>query len=294
MGNTNSELLFTGERLMTEINEYWSIEHLHRYALALNFVRDKKIIDIASGEGYGSNILADSAAFVTGIDISEVAIKHSKNKYKKHNLSYVHGSATSIPMNDHSIDIVISFETIEHLSEHDQMITEIKRVLKPHGVLIISSPDKKYYSDIPGYCNPFHVKELYAKEFNELIEKYFTNVEILNQKSIFGSIITGVNRNGSSLTEFHGNYSGISSNKAISSPLYNICVASDNQTSLKPLINESIFANADMFELYTKFKVENERLQKENYNLRSQLGGPVQKVIRFIQLPWKLLRKIIK
>ena len=289
MDNNNSELAFTGERLMTEIYEYWTIEHLHRYAIALSLVENKVVIDIASGEGYGSNLLANKAASVTGIDISKEAIAHAQQKYKKDNLAYLHGSATQIPLEDHSIDVVVSFETIEHLDQHEEMMTEIKRVLKKDGVLIISSPDKKYYSDIPGYQNPYHVKELYSDEFNSLVSKYFNNVIPLNQKTIVGSVVFQANINKPGITEFSGNYTGIDSKEALDSPVYNICIASDE--TLNKVIENSIFANADMFEKYSNFKKDNEALLHENNLLRKQLNSPAYRFIRLLKSPGKLFKR---
>ncbi|HQI46890.1 MAG TPA: class I SAM-dependent methyltransferase, partial [Bacteroidales bacterium] len=172
----------TGERLLTEIVNQNAIEHIHRYAFALQYVKNKNVIDIASGEGYGSNILASVANAVIGIDISKEAIEHANNKYKRENLSYIHGSADNIPIESNSIDVVVSFETIEHHYKHQEMMTEIKRILNPNGLLIISSPDKLHYSLIPKYDNKYHVKELFVEEFKNLIVNNFTYSIFLNQK----------------------------------------------------------------------------------------------------------------
>ena len=77
-------------------------------------------------------------------------------------------------MPDARVDFVVSFETIEHHDQHLQMMMEIRRVLRPDGVLIISSPDKHEYSDVPGFKNEFHVKELYLSEFVDLLSSHFS------------------------------------------------------------------------------------------------------------------------
>ena len=136
----------------------WSPEHYHRYFLARELVEGKRVLDIASGEGYGSAILAQLAKHVTGVDISQEAVDAARDKYQKNNLDYVCGSVTAIPLPDHSVDMVVSFETIEHLTEQTEMLAEIRRVLIPEGILVISSPDKLTYSDIPVYHNEVHVK----------------------------------------------------------------------------------------------------------------------------------------
>src|SRR5690606_13277305 len=152
---------FTGERLETSICNGNTINHLHRYAIAMSLIKGKTVLDIASGEGYGSHLMSFESQYVYGVDINDEAIKRAAKKYQRDNLKFIVGSTSNIPIETNSIDVVISFETIEHHNEHDQMMNEVKRVLKPEGTLIISSPDKYFYSDLRNYNNPFHVKELY-------------------------------------------------------------------------------------------------------------------------------------
>ena len=103
---------------------------------------------------------------------------------------FLEGSATRIPLEDASVDVVVSFETIEHLAEHEEMLAEIRRVLRQDGVLLISSPNKAIYTDETGYQNPFHVKELYTDEFVELVGRTFPNVRRFAQKLVAGSVIS--------------------------------------------------------------------------------------------------------
>jgi ubiquinone/menaquinone biosynthesis C-methylase UbiE len=180
---------WTGERLEPYIHNENTNEHLHRYAQALDIVSGKKVLDIACGDGYGSNLLSGLAAEVVGVDIDAETIALAKIKYRKPNLRFLTGSADVIPCKTGIFDVVVSFETIEHHDKHEEMMLEIKRVLKPNGVLIISSPDKRFYSDVPGYKNPFHVKELYADEFRDLLKKCFRHTFFLRQRSFNGSVI---------------------------------------------------------------------------------------------------------
>src|SRR5687768_2473380 len=129
--NSIQALDFTGERYVPEIRGDIALEHLHRYLLAKQLVAGKTVLDIASGEGYGSSILAESAFKVAGVDISREAVSHAQAKYRAENLEFLLGSCSVIPLSDASVDVVVSFETIEHHDEHELMIKEIKRVLRP-------------------------------------------------------------------------------------------------------------------------------------------------------------------
>jgi SAM-dependent methyltransferase len=205
----------------------------------MSLVDAKSVLDIASGEGYGSYLLAQRARFVTGVDISEEAVNHAKCKYAFKNLEFRQGSAIEIPLANDTVDIVVSFETIEHHDRHDDMLEEIKRVLKPNGVLIMSSPDKLYYSEMPGIINPFHVKELYADEFRCIIRRHFDKSIFLSQKHVFGSIITTDNAI-AGCREFSVDYSHISETKNMQAPRYNLCIASDGDI---PELTHSCFCS---------------------------------------------------
>lgn len=217
---------WTGERLETFVSNESMIEHLHRYALAKDFVGDLVVLDIASGEGYGSYLLSKEAKKVFGVDIDDTTIEKAKKKYTSPNLTFLQGSTSSIPLKNNSIDVVISFETIEHHDEHELMIKEIKRVLKPKGILIISTPDKAQYSDIPKYQNPFHVKELYEQEFKDLIIKNFNYQVFMKQQPIYGSVIINEKSNNDKWTSFKGNYQNINASM-FESGMYIIAIASD-------------------------------------------------------------------
>lgn len=183
------KLEFTGERYVPEVHGNIEIEHLHRYLQACEIAFGKVVLDIASGEGYGSAMLAERARKVIGVDISVDAVEHARKRYGKANLEYMVGSCADIPLPDASVDMVVSFETIEHHDQHDKMMQEIKRVLRPTGILLISSPDKYHYSVEPGYSNPFHVKELYQQEFKQLLGRHFKNAAYFGQRIIYGSCV---------------------------------------------------------------------------------------------------------
>jgi 2-polyprenyl-3-methyl-5-hydroxy-6-metoxy-1,4-benzoquinol methylase/glycosyltransferase involved in cell wall biosynthesis len=174
----------TGERYLPWLEEASiGYEHIHRYAYATQFVRNKRVLDLACGEGYGSYLLAKTAKSVAGIDIDNNSIKHARNKYIKQNLEFRVGSITEIPIDGERLfDVAICFEALEHIEDHQKLLSEVKRLLTPDGVFIVSTPNKTVYSDEPQFNNPFHVHELYFDEFRELLEKYFKNVKFLGQR----------------------------------------------------------------------------------------------------------------
>ncbi|HBT93775.1 MAG TPA: hypothetical protein DEB23_05900 [Chitinophagaceae bacterium] len=288
------EMNFTGERLVTKVFEYWTLEHLHRYAISTDFVKNKVVLDLASGEGYGSNLLSKYAHSVVGIDISEEAIKNSVIKYQRSNLKFLLGSAYKIPLESESIDVVVSFETIEHHDQHEEMMSEVKRVLKNDGILIISSPDKKNYSDIPKYTNPYHVKELYTEEFHNLIEQYFQNTYMLYQKSIFGSIISSREINSNGLKEFIGNYSALDSFSQIQNPVYNICIASQSSLQDFQLNTNSIFFNNEIISNYINANNELEVLKSKYIEVENILNSNSYKLGRFFTYPIRSIKKYLQ
>jgi lipopolysaccharide biosynthesis protein/SAM-dependent methyltransferase len=178
-----------GERYLPEFKGTIELEHLHRYQLATTLTAGRDVLDIACGEGYGADILATMAKSVIGVDISPEAIEYAKSCYQDPRMSFRVGSATDIPIPDASVDMVVSFETIEHLEDHDRMMQELHRVLRPGGLLMISSPNKLEYSDKPGYSNRLHVRELYTEEFVTLVSRHFTTTKRYGQKLSAASLI---------------------------------------------------------------------------------------------------------
>ena len=184
------ELPFTGERFVPGAKgEIW-IEHWHRYHFATRWVRGKGVLDVACGEGYGSALLARHAAHVTGADLSDAAIAHAKRAYTKlANVDFLCAPCTRLPIADSSIDVAVSFETIEHIGEQEAFLEELARVLKPDGALVLSCPNKLAYSDKRGFVNEFHVKELYRDELAVLLGKRFPHSFWYGQRPSFFSLI---------------------------------------------------------------------------------------------------------
>ena len=197
---------FTGEKFISSLTEpEISYEHWHRYLYTTRFVKDKVVLDIACGEGYGSFLFSTSnAKKVIGVDIDEEVVRNAKNSYKNSDLEFVNGDVTSIPIESNKIDVIVSFETIEHINEHQQklFLLEIARVLKPDGILIISTPNKLTYSDLPDYKNKFHIKEFYVDEFLDFLRKKFEYIELLGQR-IFTSSYIWSDKNNNNFIEYN-------------------------------------------------------------------------------------------
>ncbi|HHX60831.1 MAG TPA: class I SAM-dependent methyltransferase, partial [Epulopiscium sp.] len=188
---------FTGERFIPDLGYESELgtEHIQRYKSINKLVKDKIVLDAACGEGYGTDILSQHAKKVYGIDISVKAIEEAKIKYINSNIEFKEASIAKLELPDDSIDVVVSFETIEHVGEEiqEEFLKEINRVLKTDGLLVISTPNKEIYTDTFNYSNEFHVKEFYPEEFRLFLEKYFKNVKFYNQTVEANSLIVEEN-----------------------------------------------------------------------------------------------------
>ena len=160
---------FSGERYTSGGEGPIQREHYHRYLFALHYCANKNVLDVASGEGYGSFLLGQVARSVIGIDIDQKAVDFANKNYISERVSYRRGDAAKLPVKDQSVDVVVSFETIEHFANQTDFINEIDRVLRPDGLLIMSSPNRELYSEAQNYKNPFHVREMNKQEFTDLL-----------------------------------------------------------------------------------------------------------------------------
>ena len=262
------DLAWTGERLVTTCHRPLIYEHLHRYALAFGLAKGKRVLDIACGEGYGANLLARVASKVIGVDLDAGTIAHAKAKYRRRNLHFLQGSCTEIPCEDHSIDLVASFETIEHISEHDDFLSEIKRVLAPGGILVISSPHKAEYQKGLEAANPFHEGELDHDEFVQLITKTFKHYVAAKQRLVIGSWIAPDAPSAQvSTATFRGWFDGIEIEGGIYRGLYSIAICSDLAL---PVFSLGMF--------------ENFRDSADTWNLLDTCDTPAQLSARLIEL----------
>lgn len=178
--STHTVIPFTGERMIPEsapMTTYWS--HVYRYKFACTLVHGKAVLDVACGEGYGaSGLRAAGAKSVLAIDVSPEACCLARSRYS---LSVACGSAEELPLADGTLDVVVSFETIEHLTDPARFVSECARVLKPGGLLIISSPNRPVYRLWHSELNPYHVSELDESQFVSLLQSGFSVTQLYCQ-----------------------------------------------------------------------------------------------------------------
>ena len=109
---------FTGERFIPGVGGQIEVEHVHRYLFARQFAAGRDVLDIACGEGYGCELLSGVATSVIGVDIDAPTIHQARSVHKANNLRFEKGSCLAIPLEDDAVDVVVSFETIEHIADH--------------------------------------------------------------------------------------------------------------------------------------------------------------------------------
>lgn len=175
MATPNDRLENDYERMIPEFHKDRLIyaEHVTRYLAAKPIGKGKVVLDIASGSGYGTKMLAEAAKFVYGVDVNEVAINYSKKNYGGKNIEYRVGDGEAIPLEDNSVDVVVTFETIEHIQDYKKFLIEVDRVLKPDGLVLVSTPNDLEFAE----GNHFHLHEFKYDELVRLLKKHFDNID---------------------------------------------------------------------------------------------------------------------
>ncbi len=180
MKNNEAEKLGkTGERMVPDLHKGSLIyaEHMIRYRAAQKLVAGKVVLDIASGSGYGTHLLAQSAKKVYGVDVDKESVDYSAKKYGGKNIEFMVGDGESIPLKDASVDVVITFETIEHIKDYEKFMDEVSRVLKPDGLAIVSTPNDLEFAE----GNHYHLHEFTEDELTKMVSKRFKNVDSFYQ-----------------------------------------------------------------------------------------------------------------
>lgn len=276
------EFAWTGERYIPFLRGGVELEHLHRYVFACELVSQKDVLDIACGEGYGSHLLAASARTVIGVDLSDDVIQHARMKYVTPGLEFRQGDCTCIPLDDESVDVVISFETIEHHDKHEAMLSEIKRVLRPDGLLVISTPERCFMNELSDQRNEFHVKELSLLEFTELLARYFKNSAFFGQRVRYGSLMTPmVSVAESSVFSFHeGRATSITSHFSDPRPLFIVALASKCEL---PMPGASFFDGTDfLHQEMSSWQADRDGWAREAVRVKATLSWKITKPLRFV------------
>ncbi|CAN7278520.1 class I SAM-dependent methyltransferase [Paenibacillus sp. LjRoot56] len=231
---------YTGERFIPNCDgPEIEAEHVHRYRIisGCSSIKGMKVLDAGCGTGYGSFILAQSAESVIGIDISHETIEWCKEHYEvQDNLTFKQASLEELPFIDAEFDCIINFEVIEHVDKNIQraFLKEAKRVLKSTGVIIMSTPNKRIYTDKSGYHNPFHVSEFYEDEFINYLAEEFEAIKMYNQ-SIF-TVSSILNE-----TEASENVRIIKNNDIDSNEKYMIALCGSNQEAISVFDLNSVY-----------------------------------------------------
>ncbi len=195
--DTNNSLVFTGEQMILGQGKKSSEEeHLARYKFVEPFVKDQIALDVACGVGYGTHMLKTYGAnFVYGIDISKEAITYAQNNYSSNGVKFIEGNAISLPLSHSSVDVIVSFETIEHLKDQDRdlYLSELSRVLKKNGTLILSTPNRRITS--PGSKKPmnkFHYREYTLNELERILNRHGFTIKMVYGQRVRKTILSVV------------------------------------------------------------------------------------------------------
>jgi SAM-dependent methyltransferase len=170
-------LELTGERTLPDVPEenYWYRRHLAVYRWIADRCEGQRVVDLACGEGYGSDLLAERAAEVIGVDANPDAFEHARLRYRRPNLSFRRGLVEEF---DQEVDVVVFLQTIEHIQDPDALLAAIAGYAP---TAYISTPNRLTLAP-PGAIksdNPWHVREYYATEYRALLAAHFDRVELL-------------------------------------------------------------------------------------------------------------------
>lgn len=185
----------TGERFLPWMEDAKiAFEHLHRYLFACQVADGKRVLDLATGEGYGAALLGRVAASVVGLDIDESAISHAELTHAAPTVSFRQGDCLTLESEfpRGRFDVVICFELIEHIADHTRLLAGARHALALDGVLLLSTPNRPVHRTRSPGPNPFHVAELDLAEAVTAVSAVFRHVRVWGQSAISGSEIVAV------------------------------------------------------------------------------------------------------
>jgi SAM-dependent methyltransferase len=172
-------LALDGERTLPDVPEenYWFQRHVAVYAWVAAQVGGRRVIDMASGEGYGANLLAVRAEAVVGVEANPDAFEHARLRYRRANLRF---ERSMVEVYAEPCDAVVFLQTIEHVQDPGAVLEHFKAMLAPGGVVFVSTPNVLTLAP-PGEersGNPWHVREYRPGEFRDLCAAHFAHVEL--------------------------------------------------------------------------------------------------------------------
>ena len=168
------------ERLANDpTSELWG-EHRSRYRFAAQFVAGQSVLDVACGSGFGLEMLSEAGAQPLGVDYAGETLLEVRRRLPDSSL--LRADATHLPLQSASIDQMVSFETIEHVPDARALVHEVRRVLKPGGRLVLSTPNRGFGPLERHTANRFHVREFTADELRELLGECFSSVRLFGQR----------------------------------------------------------------------------------------------------------------
>ncbi len=183
---------FTGERVVPgEVEPDLFNEHLARYLFVRQFVSGREVLDLGCGSGYGSSLIAGDASRVVGLDVSPEAVQYSRENFSAPNLYYLVSDAAQTGLASSRFDVVVCFEVIEHLARQENLVEEACRLLKPDGMLVVSTPNRVFYTEERQLVNPYHTREFDFQEFRSFLGSYFPQVEVFYQNHISSIFVGG-------------------------------------------------------------------------------------------------------
>ncbi len=170
--DVTSSLPLTGERTVPGVasENYWFRRHQAAYSWLLPLVAGRRVLEVGCGEGYGTDMIADAARSVLGLDYDAASVRHARSTYPR--ADFARANLAALPLGDATVDVVVTLQVIEHVWDHPQFVSECARVLRPGGSIVVTTPNRLTFS--PGRdvaLNPFHTHEFTAAELTGLLER---------------------------------------------------------------------------------------------------------------------------